>query len=693
MANRVPVEEVRQTAQLRPVAAPVGAYVRMPNWAISDSMAQSRFKAATAAFQELTGIGTKILDISDDQYEQDQGIAAFADFQRWKATRDTSKDNAGNPEDVLNNINQQFSDYFGDETRGTRRKVLDRVYQEYSSSVVGARTQEAARETLERGIDDIFVAATPDFAAPAQAGKAITDPNHPAYKQSIDTTQAVFAKLSEKVGPAKANDILAKRAQMQASQGDFSMVPWLFENKRHLTQSNADEFKDINHFLTKPTESEQLDVYIGLNKAMESMSIGQFSSHVRGQVAKGLISAEKGASLLEQKQRKIGAENDKVLLNNAYINGAAILMSGGSIADVAKDTVIDGKVVDGNKIAKGAVLALTNGLAKQVGYGDPNPSQFVTPVKDKDGNVTFKPVDNALTAVATQNNFIYARSNIRNEVWDNVLSNGAYAFENVNNPQREYVVNNGAALYDYLSSNNPSYIAGLPKNVQEKWAARAVLKRERMDDNTIMQKLSQSDLPLPEGLTRKVREKVESVAVPSFWTRVTDGQGAPVNKKDLEQRLTTTATTLGKTTQSTSAGSVVEQAKVLVEANSVHVGGTTGVYTTALMKDDRMYDPKLIKQLGRPFEQALAEYGAAYYQHYGKGPVFQAMNMEGLAIRQDSRDPMMFNITDKDGTFILNRKPITVQEILDWDTRNKAIQNKSVVDNANANLKANRGGK
>ena len=89
----------------------------------------------------------------------------------------------------------------------------------------------------------------------------------------------------------------------------------------------------------------------------------------------------------------------------------------------------------------------------------------------------------------------------------------------------------------------------------------------------------------------------------------------------------------------------------------------------------------------------MAEYGAAYYQHYGKGPVFQAMNMEGLAIRQDSRDPMMFNITDKDGTFILNRKPITVQEILDWDTRNKAIQNKSVVDNANANLKANRGGK
>ena len=36
---------------------------------------------------------------------------------------------------------------------------------------------------------------------------------------------------------------------------------------------------------------------------------------------------------------------------------------------------------------------------------------------------------------------------------------------------------------------------------------------------------------------------------------------------------------------------------------------------------------------------------------------------------------------------------ITVQEILDWDARNKAIQNKSVVDNANANLKANRGGK
>ena len=84
MANRVPVEEVRQTAQLRPVAAPVGAYVRMPNWAISDSMAQSRFKAATEAFKELTNISTKVLDISDDQYEQDQGIAPgqFAAFYR-----------------------------------------------------------------------------------------------------------------------------------------------------------------------------------------------------------------------------------------------------------------------------------------------------------------------------------------------------------------------------------------------------------------------------------------------------------------------------------------------------------------------------------------------------------------------------------------------------------------------------------
>lgn len=693
MANRVPVEEVRQTAQLRPVAAPVGAYVRMPNWAISDSMAQSRFKAATEAFKELTNISTKVLDISDDQYEQDQGIAAFADFQRWKATRDTSKDNAGNPEDVLNNINTQFSEYFGDETRGTRRKVLDRVYQDYASNVVGARTQEAARENLERGIDDIFVAATPDFAPAAQAGKGITDPNHPAYKQSIDTTQAVFAKLSEKVGPAKANDILAKRAQMQASQGDFSMVPWLYANKRHLTQSNADEFKDINHFLTKPTESEQLDVYIGLNKAMDSMSIGQFSSHVRGQVAKGLITAEKGASLLEQKQHKIGVENERILLNNAYIEGATILQAGGSLADVNKDKIINGKIVDGGKIAKGAVVVLTNALAKQFNYNDPNPSKFVDPVENKDKTVTFKPVDASMTAVAAQNNFIYARSNVRNEVWDNVLSNGAYAFENVNDPKREYVVNNAAALYDFLNVNNPSYIAGLPKNVQEKWAARAVLKRERYDDNTIMQKMSQPDLPLPEGLTRKVREKVESVGVPSLWTRVTDGQGAPVNKKDLEHRLTSTATTLGKITQSTSAGEVVNEATKLVNANSVHVGGQTGVYTTALVKDDRMFNPDLIKQLGRPFEQALGEYGAAYYHHYGKSSTFQAIGMEGLAIVQDSRDPMMFNITDKNGAFILNRKPITVQEILDWDARNKAIQNKSVVDNANANLKANRGGK
>jgi len=692
MAKRVPVEEVRQTAQLRPVAAPVGAYVRMPNWAISDSMAQSRFRAATEAFKELTNISTKVLDISDDQYEQDQGIAAFADFQRWKASRDTSQDNAGNPEDVLNNINTQFSDYFGDETRGTRRRVLDRAYQDYASNVVGARTQEAARENLQRNVDDIFVAATPDFAPAAQAGKGITDPNHPAYKQSLDTTQAVFTKLSEKVGPSKANDILAKRAQMQASQGDFSMVPWLYENKRHLTQSNIDEFKDIQHFLTKPTETEQLDVYVGLNKAMTSMSPGQFSSHVRTQVAKGLISAERGASLLETQQRKIEANNEKVVLNNAFNQGAAVLINGGSIADISKDQVINGKVVDGKKIAAGAVNYLTTALAKQYGYGDPNPAQFVTPTKDKDGNVSFKPVDTSLTAAAAQNNYIYARSSIRNEVWDNVLSDGAYAFENVNNPKREYVVNNAAALYDYLSVNNPSYIAGLPKNVQEKWAARSVLKRERVDENTIMQKLSQPDLPLPEGLTRKIRDKVESVSVPSFYTRVTENQGAPVNKKDLEQRLTTTATTIGKTSQATSAGVIVEEAKKLVEANTVNVGGYEGVYTTGLIKDERMFDPRLIKELGRPFEKALAEYGAAYYKHYGKGPAFTALGMDGLAIRQDARDPMVFNITNKDGTVILNRKPINIDEILDWDRRNKEIQNKAIVDKSNANLKANRGG-
>ncbi len=693
MANRIPVEEVRQTAQLRPVAAPVGAYVRMPNWAISDSMAQSRFKAATEAFKQLTDISTKVLDISDDSYEQEQGIAAFADFQRWKATRDTSKDNAGTPEDVLNNSNQQFQEYFGDETRGTRRKVLDRSFQDYTAGLVGNRTQAFAQEKIEKDVDDIFVAATPDIAPFAQQGKVIADPNSEGYKQSLGVTQSIYDMLSARIGVKGANDVIAKRAAAQASQGDFSLVPWLLENKRHLTQSHIDEFKDINHYLTKPSETEQLDVYIGLNKAMTQMSPGQYSALVRKNVASGMITAEKGSSLLQAQQSKIESNNEKVYLNNAFQQGAAVLISGGSTADISKDVVINGKVVDGKKVVQGAINFTTNALAKQYGYSDPNPSQFVTPVKDKEGNVKFNQVDSSLTAVAAQNNYIYARSNVRNEVWDNVLSNGAFAFENVNNPQREYVVNNAAALYDFLAVNNPSYIAGLPKNVQEKWAARSVLKRERVDDNTIMQKLSQPDLPVPEGLTKKIRDKVESVGVPSFWTRVTEGQGSPVNKKDIEQRLTTTATTIGKTSQSTSASFVVEEAKKLVEANSVNVGGKTGVYTTTLAKDDRMYDPTLIKTLGRPFEEALADYGSAYFKHFGTGPVFQALGMESLAIRQDARDPMVFNITNKEGTVILNRTPITVKEILDWDRRNKEISNKAVVEDANKNLKANRGGK
>lgn len=693
MANRVPVEEVRQTAQLRPVAAPVGAYVRMPNWAISDSMAQSRFKAATEAFKELTNISTKVLDISDDQYEQEQGIAAFADFQRWKATRDTSKDNAGNPEDVLNNINQQFSEYFGDETRGTRRKVLDRVYQDYASGVVGARTQEAARETMLKGIDDVFVAATPDLEPLSKLGRNIVDPtnptvidpNNPAHKQAVDLGQAVFTKLAEKVGAAKANDIISKQAALMAEKKDFSFWPWMVANKRHLTQSNADETRIVMAALTKPTESEQFSELIDIDQKMRSMSPNAFKGYLDTKIQAGVLSGEAASSKFNQRIKMVEAENAKILEKNQISKDAQWLWQGGDIAAISSDLEIGGKRLTANERKGGAVSFIKQNVARAMGLPTDNPTNFVTPVKGADGKITYKVNEQTTAFWASVNDGALARTGIDDPALKSILVSAASAVQNVNDPNREYVVQNAAAAYDTISVNNPAFIRHLPEEVQKIWGRYDAYRRAGVDRTVAMHSLSQPETELPPNVKKKLTDKTDSLTNDrlGLLDRLNpfSSWGPVANKGQMQKRVEVTANALAAGSQNLSASAVVESAINHVQANSVYIGGKPRVATTAALYDTRM--DAIGGQLGRPYQEVLSDYASAWMTHNGDSPFAKAKGIEKVMLIQDERDPMVFYMANDQG---FRFGQVTPRDVIKWDEDNKALKNKNAAAEANANL-------
>lgn len=685
MAKRVPVEEVRQTAQLRPVAAPVGAYVRMPNWAISDSMAQSRFKAATEAFRELTNISTKVLDISDDQYEQDQGIAAFADFQRWKASRDTSGDNGGSPEEVLNNINQQFSDHFGDETRGTRRKVLDRAYQDYAGSVVGYRTQEVAKENLQKSVDDIFVAATPDFAPITQAGKTVADPKNPLYQQSINTTQAVFQKLAEKVGPAEANNIIAKRSAMLAEQGDFSMWPWMVANKRDQTQSNLDEAKIVQAYLSKPSENEQFSSLLDIDQKMKTMSPTSFKNYLSGMVNNKMLSGEAAASKFAQKMKLLEGESNKILEQNQIAQDAQWLWQGGDIAKLSADMQVGNGKLTANERKQGAVNYIKQIVAKNMNLPDANPTNFVTPVKGADGKISYKPNDQVMAYWGAVNDGALARTGVEDPVLKSILVTGVSAMQNVNDPNREYVVQNAAAAYDMLSKNNPAFIRHLPEDVQKMWGRYEAMRREGVDRTVAMHSLSQPETDLPENLKKKIRDKTESFRNDrlGMFTRLNpfSDWGDVKNSGQMMKRVETTANALATGAQNMSASAVVDTAVKHVQANSVYIGGKPKVATTAAVYDKRM--DSIGGALGRPYQEALSDYASAWMHHYGDTPFAKAKGIEKIMMIQDERDPMVFYMANDQG-FRFGR--VTAKDVIEWNTENTKLMNKQTAEDANKNL-------